>query len=228
MIMEIISILLGVILLGTATYGNGDSMFEMYRLRFLIDLPSLIIVLVFTVPALFKGGVWKDFMRAWKLLRKDYTCHLSELRRTLDVVEMMQKQLIYAGVLCMLMSFITILGQLTSPEYLGPNLAVSILTILYAVIFEMLLLPLQLEVKRRIIDYMELDTDAERESVVARRECENVAVEKEYENVTAVKEKEKSVIVIEVESGKDVTVKEGEAAKKRMKEMADRTEEGQV
>lgn len=226
MIMEIISILLGVILLGTATYGNGDSMFEMYRLRFLIDLPSLIIVLVFTVPALFKGGVWKDFMRAWKLLRKDYTCHLSELRRTLDVVEMMQKQLIYAGVLCMLMSFITILGQLTSPEYLGPNLAVSILTILYAVIFEMLLLPLQLEVKRRIIDYMELDTDAERESVAARRECENVAVEKEYENVTAVKEKEKSVIVIEVESGKDVTVKEGEAAKKRMKEMADRTEEG--
>lgn len=228
MIMEIISILLGVILLGTATYGNGDSMFEMYRLRFLIDLPSLIIVLVFTVPALFKGGVWKDFMRAWKLLRKDYTCHLSELRRTLDVVEMMQKQLIYAGVLCMLLSFITILGQLTRPEHLGPNLAVAILTILYAVIFEMLLLPLQLEVKRRIIDYMELDTDAERESVVAGRECENVAVEKEYENVTAVKEKEKSVIVIEVESGKDVTVKEGEAAKKRMKEMADRTEEGQA
>lgn len=228
MIMEIISILFGVILLGTTTYGYGGGMFELHRLRYLIDLPSLIIVLVFTVPALFKGGVWKDFMRAWKLLRKDYTCHLSELRRTLDVVEMMQKQLIYAGVLCMLMSFITILGQLTRPENLGPNLAVAILTILYAVIFEMLLLPLQLEVKRRIIDYMELDTDPEREGVVAGRECENVAVEKEYENVTAVKEKEKSVIVIEVESGKDVTVKEGEAAKKRMKEMADRTEEGQV
>lgn len=34
-------------------------------------------------------------------------------------------------------------------------------TLLYAVILEMLLLPLQIEAKRRIIDYMEVDTDAE-------------------------------------------------------------------
>lgn len=161
MIMEIISILLGVILLGSAGYGYGDSGLDPHRLTYLIDMPSLIILLVFTVPVLFKGGVWKDFKRAWLCLRKDYSCHLSELRRALDVVEMMQKQVIYAGVICMLMSVIVILGFLSSLEYLGPNLAVAILTILYAVIFEMLLLPLQLEVKRRIIDYMELDTDAE-------------------------------------------------------------------
>ncbi len=163
MIMEIISILLGVILLGSAGYGYGDSMFDLHRLIYLIDMPSLIILLVFTVPVLFKGGVWKDFKRAWQCLRKDYSCHLSELRRALDVVEMIQKQVIYAGVICMLMSIIVILGNLSSLEYLGPNLAVAILTILYAVIFEMLLLPLQLEVKRRIIDYMGQDTDAESE-----------------------------------------------------------------
>ena len=179
MIMEIISILLGVILLGTMTYGYGDSLFDLHRLIYLIDMPSFIIVLIFTVPVLFKGGVWKDFVRAWKLLRKDYTCHLSELRRTLDVLEMMQRQLIYAGVLCMLMSFITILGQLTSLEYLGPNLAVAILTILYAMILEMLLLPLQLEVKRRIIDYMELDTDAESEQGVTGRDSDKTENEKE-------------------------------------------------
>lgn len=159
MIMEIISIFLGIILLGSAPYGYGDSGFEMHRLAYLLDFPSLIIVLIFTVPVLFKGGVWKDFVRAWKLLRKDYTCHLGELRRTLDVVEMMQKQLVYAGIICVLMSLITILGQLSSPEHLGPNLAVAILTLLYTMILEMLLLPLQLEVKRRIIDYMEVDTE---------------------------------------------------------------------
>lgn len=37
----------------------------------------------------------------------------------------------------------------------------AILTVLYAMIFEMLLLPLQLEAKRRIIDYMGVDTDVE-------------------------------------------------------------------
>ena len=43
------------------------------------------------------------------------------------------------------------------PEELGPNVAVILLTAFYVAIFEMLLLPVQLEVKRRIIDYMEAE-----------------------------------------------------------------------
>lgn len=48
MIMEIISILLGVILVNMA--GGG-------KMSFLIDLPSLIIILVFTVPLLCRGDL---------------------------------------------------------------------------------------------------------------------------------------------------------------------------
>lgn len=177
MIMEIVSILLGVVLLMTTGYGYSDHGFglELSRLRYLLDVPSLIIVLVFTVPVLFRNGVWRDFIRAWRLLRKEYTCHLSELRRTLDVVEMMQKQVIYAGVICMLLSLISILGFLSDLASLGPMMAVAILTLLYAVIFEMLLLPLQLEVKRRIIDYMEVDTDAESVAIVEESGKEKAA-----------------------------------------------------
>lgn len=173
MIMEIISILLGIILLMTTGYGYSGNGFglDLSRLRHLLDIPSLVIMLVFTVPVLLKSGVWRDFKRAWRLLRKDYTCHLSELRRTLDVVEMMQKQVIYAGVICMLLSFVTILGLLSDLASLGPMMAVAILTMLYAVIFEMLLLPLQLEVKRRIIDYMETDTEVENQSRTAANEA---------------------------------------------------------
>ncbi len=155
MIMELVSIILGVFLLGTLGYEG----MELYRISYLIDLPSMVIILILTVPVLLRGGMWKDFKRAWKLLRKNYTCHLGELRRTLDVVEMMQKQVIYAGIISLLMSLIAILHNLSDPTRLGPNMAVAILTMLYAVCFEMLLLPLQLEVKRRIIDYMEEDTD---------------------------------------------------------------------
>lgn len=157
MIMELVSIILGVFLMGTLGYEG----MELYRFSYLIDLPSLVIILIFTVPVLLRGGMWMDFKRAWKLLRKNYTCHLGELRRTLDVVEMVQKQVIYAGIISVLMSLITILRNLSDPMSLGPNMAVAILTMLYAVCFEMLLLPLQLEVKRRIIDYMEEDTDGE-------------------------------------------------------------------
>lgn len=166
MIVEIISIMVGIILL--VTYGYGE--ISPRRFLFLMDVPSLIIILIFTVPVLFRGGVWKDFKRAWRLLRKDYSCHLSEIRRSLDVVEMLQKQVLYAGVISLLLTLILILGMLSDLASLGPNLAVAILTMLYAMIIEMLLLPLQLEAKRRIIDYMEVDTDAEGTEISAIEE----------------------------------------------------------
>lgn len=167
MFMEIVSIVVGIILMSLGGYIGGNGGMGMRQaLFYLLDAPSLILILVFTAPVLLRGGLWKDFVRAWKLLKKDYTCHLSELRRTQDVVEMLQKQIIYASILSMLLSLIIVLHMLTTPEALGPNLAVAILTMIYGVILEMLLLPLQLEVKRRIIDYMdyaELDAEDEKE-----------------------------------------------------------------
>lgn len=155
MIMEIVSILLGIlIMLGFSHEGS-------YLAFTLMDLPSFVIILVFIVPVLIRGGVWKDFKRAFLLLKKGYTCHLSELRRTQDVLEMLQKQVVCAGIMAMLITFIIILRTLRDLHELGPKLAVAILTVLYAIIIEMLLLPLHLEVKRRIIDYMELDGDME-------------------------------------------------------------------
>lgn len=198
MFMEIVSIILGVILLGAFDYG-GYGGFNMHSLVYLIDYPSLIIILVFIAPMLFGNGMWKDFKRAFSLLRKKYTCHLSELKRTLDVVEMIQKQLIYAGIIGMLLSIIHLLHMLSDPASIGPNLSVAILTILYAMILEMLLLPLQLEIKRRIIDYMEIDTDVESERATAGKETE-----------------------------RDVTVKEGQTSGKGTEETADGTEGGQV
>ncbi|MCM1266943.1 MAG: hypothetical protein NC302_03485 [Bacteroidales bacterium] len=153
MVMEIVSILLGVLILLFGGLQAGGFRSLVFRL---LDLPSLIIVLVFTVPVLIRNGVWKDFKRAFLLLRKNYTCHLGELRRTQDVLEMVQRQVICAGILSMLVTFVIILGSLYDLAALGPNVAVAIMTVLYATVIVMLLLPLQLEVKRRILDYMEL------------------------------------------------------------------------
>ena len=67
----------------------------------------------------------------------------------------MQKQVACAGLICMLLAVVYIMSRLDAPEKLGPSLAVAVLSLLYAVIFEVLLLPLQIEAKRRIADYME-------------------------------------------------------------------------
>lgn len=202
MTMEIISILLGVFLLGAIDYGSG--VISPSGITFFLDPPSLMIILALTVPVLFRGGIWKDFLRALKLLKKNYTCHLGEIRRSLDVVEMMQKQLFYAGIISMLLSFIHILGMLSDLASLGPNVAVAVLTMLYAVIFEMLLLPLQIEAKRRIVDYLEVDTDPENTETLMEK----------AENMAASEEK--------FETGKE------SAAEKKGTETAIRSEDGQI
>ena len=156
MIMEIISIVGGMTFLILMTYTGGDRTFFFF---FFIDFPTILIMLIFIVPVLMRGGVWRDFKRAFKLLKKDFTCHLSELRRTKDVLEMIQKQIWYAGILTMMVSVMYVMVNISDPSLLGPNIAVVVLTMFYAVILEMLLLPMVLEVKGRIINYMELETE---------------------------------------------------------------------
>ena len=162
MIMEIISIVGGMIFLILMTYTGGDRTFA---LSWFIDFPTLLVMVIFVVPVLMRGGMWKDFKRAFQLLKKRYDCRLSELRRTRDVLEMIQKQIWYAGILTMMVSIMYIMVNISDPSLLGPNVAISILTLFYTVVLEMLLLPLQLEVKRRIINYMDLESDVEAESV---------------------------------------------------------------
>lgn len=162
MIMEIISIVGGMAFLIVMTYVGGDKTFS---INWLIDFPTMLVMLIFVIPVLMRGGVWRDFKRAFKLLRKDYTCRLSELRRTKDVLEMIQKQVWYAGILTMMVSVMYVMANISDPAMLGPNIAVVVLTLFYAVIFEMLLLPLVLEVKGRIINYMDLETDVEAEAM---------------------------------------------------------------
>ncbi|RKI85009.1 hypothetical protein D7V83_04970 [bacterium 0.1xD8-71] len=156
MIMEIISIVGGMAFLILMTYTGGDRTFSF---DWFIDFPTILIMLIFIVPVLMRGGVWRDFKRAFKLLKKDFTCHLSELRRTKDVLEMIQKQIWYAGILTMMVSVMYVMVNISDPSLLGPNIAVVVLTMFYAVILEMLLLPMVLEVKGRIINYMDLETE---------------------------------------------------------------------
>lgn len=160
MIMEMISIIGGIVCLMFMTYTGGDKTFSF---AWFLDLPTVMIIFIFTVPVLMRGGLWKDFKRAFRLLQKDFVCRLSELRRTRDVLEMMQKQIWYAGILTMMVSIIYVMINISDPSLLGPNIAVSVLTMFYTVILEMLLLPLQLEVKRRIINYMDFETDGDLE-----------------------------------------------------------------
>lgn len=149
MILEIIIIVIAY-LLNCVLFGGFSKNIVWY-----IDVPALICILALTCPVLLYKENWKDFFRAIKMLNKKYQCSLGEMKRALNVVEYMQKQLLCAGIITTLFPFIYILGKLTDLAELGPNVAVAILSVLYTIMLELLLLPIQLEVKKRILSYME-------------------------------------------------------------------------
>lgn len=128
-------------------------------LAYIADLPTLVCMLILILPVLLKEGLAKDCLRAFKLLDKKYTCSFSELRHALDVVEMMQKQILCSGCIVAIQSFFLVFRMLSDMETIGPNLSVALLAILYTAIFELLMLPLQIEAKKRIVDYMEQDAE---------------------------------------------------------------------
>lgn len=154
MIMEIVGIIVSIIILIFSVPGGSG-------LAYIADWPTLICMLILTLPVLSKEGLAKDFARAFKLLRKEYRCSFSELRHALDVVEMMQKQILYAGVIVSFQGFFALLHSLDNFATIGPNTSVALLAVFYMAIFELLMLPLQIEAKRRIVDYIELEQDSE-------------------------------------------------------------------
>lgn len=154
MIIEILIIIMGVLLMNFSLISNGGGL---HNLVYCIDFPTLICILVLSLPILIRKGMWRDFFRAFSMLKKTFVCTLGDLKRTKEAVAMMQKQVLYAGIVTSAMGIVYVLGQLDDLSGLGPCMAVVVLSILYMAILELLMLPLQYEVKQRLITYMEAD-----------------------------------------------------------------------
>ena len=158
MILEILGILLSTVIFLELYQSTWTS-----ALANVWDFPTLVCILVLTVPVLCQKKMAKDFLRAFKLLNEKYECNFSELRHALNIVEMMQKQVLCAGCIVTLQGFILVFHMLSDWTTLGPNLNVAMLAAAYTAFLELLLLPLQITAKRRIVDYMGNEQDAEEE-----------------------------------------------------------------
>lgn len=156
MILEIVAILLSTVIFFTLYQTTWTS-----ALANVWDFPTLICILVLIVPVLCQKRMAKDFLRAFKLLNEKYECKFSELRHALNVVEMMQKQVLCAGCIVTIQGLILVFHMLSDITTIGPNLNVAMLAAAYTAFLELLLLPLQIAAKRRIVDYMGDEQDTE-------------------------------------------------------------------
>ena len=156
MILEIVGILLSTVIFLVLYQATWTS-----ALSNVWDFPTLVCILILTVPVLCQKRMAKDFLRAFKLLNEKYECNFSELRHALNIVEMMQKQVLCAGCIVTIQGLILVFHMLSDITTIGPNLNVAMLAAAYTAFLELLLLPLQIAAKRRIVDYMGNEQDTE-------------------------------------------------------------------
>lgn len=120
-----------------------------------VDLPSLIIILIILIPILASAGLLRDFNNAFSVAlskKKDWT--LLEIKRAREAVELARKTLVASGAFTFLFAMVVILRTLDTPETLGPNMAVALLTFIYAEILNLLLLPISSKIKVKELEYL--------------------------------------------------------------------------
>ncbi len=119
-----------------------------------IDLPSIVITLAFSIPMLMASGLLPDFVRGFKIMGQKFnTWSLFELKKTEIAIQLMIKLLLFSGLFGCVIGIVSILSNLSDISKLGPNLAVTILTFLYSVLFVFILLPVKAKVKAIIITF---------------------------------------------------------------------------
>ena len=147
-------LLLFIVVFLISTLGTS---FGFSAIAWFLDWPSLILVMLVLIPGLIIMGEWKDFLKAFSVGIKDF--RLLELKNIIEAVGAAQKLTIFGALFAIITSAILLMGHLSDPETIGPNLAVCFLAGFYAVIIEFFLLPLRLNAERKMNEEMDMEDE---------------------------------------------------------------------
>lgn len=165
--MYLISFMAVIMIIILSIYGSWG---QFSAFHYFMDFPTLMLLLIICIPFLLSTGLITDFNNAFGIaLGKKKKAALTEIKRAAEAVTLVIKSLLCAAALIFMMSIFTTLHMLDTPESLGPKISVCILTMIYASVFILLLLPLRSILNLRIIEYMsesdiESDIGADTES----------------------------------------------------------------
>jgi flagellar motor component MotA len=150
----LLELLLFIVVFLISTLGTS---FGFSAIAWFLDWPSLILVMLVLIPGLIIMGEWKDFLKAFSVGIKDF--RLLELKNIIEAVGAAQKLTIFGALFAIIISAILLMGHLSDPEKIGPNLAVCFLAGFYAVIIEYFLLPLRLNAERKMNEEMDMEDE---------------------------------------------------------------------
>lgn len=116
-----------------------------------IDIPSILLSLLFTLPFFAATGLGKDFLKGFKAVSKKNKASVMEWKRSYAAVSLFLKLFISGSLLSTVSAIIVVLSRLDDMEFTGPNLSVSFISLFYMLIGCFILIPVQYMIKLRIL-----------------------------------------------------------------------------
>lgn len=118
-----------------------------------VDVPSIALILVVDVLFLIADNGFADFGRGFALaFTKGKSATEEEIKRSILIIKMIGKVTMLASAAICLVSITALLHILESPETIGPNIAVCILTITYSLFIALILVPIRVRLEQRLIE----------------------------------------------------------------------------
>ena len=155
----IISVVLGIIFICAFIVVNGG-----YNILIaFLDMPALTFILLPTIAVLYGSGQLKDFIIAFKIIgKRDEVQRLSAIRSARGAIRTAMLTSVAAGSAGFFICCIVIGYNMTDTTYtIGLSFAVAALTVFYASVVPLFLLPVFGRLHKMELDYISTEAEAE-------------------------------------------------------------------
>jgi len=133
-------------LIGTVSMGMGMSGVALF-----VDMPSLILIILFTFPMLILADLFEDFIRGYKIATGSFEYTLKELKSSKNAMDLCIKLVYISSVIGAIIGLVSVLRYIGDLSKVGPAIAVSILTVFYAFIINLVQHAVSAKIKKEII-----------------------------------------------------------------------------
>ena len=126
-----------------------------YNIPWFVDLQSLLLIVGIPICVLLITGVFKDFVYGflicYGLKEKE---DREDILRAYTAIRLVMITAILAGIFVAIISIVALLGKLSDVMFLGERLIIVLMSILYSIILNLLLLPTltKLYIKMKMMD----------------------------------------------------------------------------
>lgn len=137
----IVSLCIGFLCLLLGTYSVMLNMYKLKQMIYLIDVPSLLLVIGITTVVSIVAGTIKNFVRIPWIMQGRNLNDNKEIHKALQSVKVVMLSNLLGGLLCAIGQLVMVVPRIQEMSNVFAALSISMLPLLYAVFIDLILIP---------------------------------------------------------------------------------------